>query len=352
MIQIIQSSNATKSNIMIGWWEPEPLPEVFGLTRVKLPRPDAECLQQRVTPDERCSEDFDVRKGSEEGSCDFATFIMQKAIATSLADNYRNEPKAKRNPGYDGVKSMLLSTVAMEYILDAWINRGVDTYGYDPRFAVCDWVADNRETLKSYVPEGYPRSFAEGTFPTSTTWAAFSFTILVCLIVVVCYIVTLKYSHTKAMRYSQTKFLHLTLGGFIVFLIGAALVCFEPSLALCTAAQWFVNVGYTLSLIPLVVKIAAINKVAAYARRMQRVKIDTSHMFAQVVITVGIMVLFLIIWTAMDPPSLKTTYDFDDNNNPNQNHRGVWFRLEYVGVRHSLLAIWIITCCVIFSISK
>ena len=299
---------------MIGWWEPEPLIELFGLTRIQLPRPDSECLEHRTNTEERCSNDFDVRIGSEKGSCDFIATVLQKAIASSLPKSAHDLDKATRSPGYDGIKSLKLSTVEMETILDDWITRGIDSYGYDPRLAVCRWVADNIDTFIEHVPDGYPRTFVEQNFQTTIAWTAIALSIFVCFIITGCYIFTKKYSHTKAMKYAQTKFLHLTLCGFVIFLIGAIIVCVTPSRGSCTSAEWFINVGYTLSLAPLLVKISAINKVSAFARRMQRIKVDMSHMYAEVATAVGIVILYMMIWTAFDPPSMRTTYEFDENS--------------------------------------
>lgn len=51
----------------------------------------------------------------------------------------------------------------------------------------------------------------------------------------------------------------------------------------CAVAPWPTNVGYTLELVPLLVKISAINRLMVAAAKMKRVELNRNNLFRLVV---------------------------------------------------------------------
>jgi len=73
-----------------------------------------------------------------------------------------------------------------------------------------------------------------------------------------------------------------------------------------------INLGYTLELVPLIVKVAAINKLMEAAKKMRRVVIQRKSLFAAVMVVCALVALFLAVWTALDPPHKEAAYDLTD----------------------------------------
>lgn len=73
--------------------------------------------------------------------------------------------------------------------------------------------------------------------------------------------------------------------------------------------------GYTLQLVPLIVKIAAINAMMKAAERMRRTTIKIRNLLLVVAAVSGVMVVFLILWTVLDPPLRKGEYQLTETQN-------------------------------------
>lgn len=305
ILDIMEASKFNESDIIVTWWEPEPRINEYNLTLVQLPRAEFTCLENRVN--ERCHDELDVRRGTKEGSCDYVSSVLQKVIAASLREETYNDDEAVRSPAYDFLKSFSFRTRDMDTILDEWFSRGVDTSGYDARLTVCNWVQANAEDyIQRFIPEGYPRLFESSEFETPLTWTAFSASILVTCSIFFTAGFSKRYGHTRALKFAQIKFLFLTLVGYTLWIIGAMLISLEPTKYICTSAAWFVNIGYTFAFVPLLVKVAAIVKVSNHSRRMMRIKIDISTMYARVALAVAFVIIYMIFWTVIDSPTVQS----------------------------------------------
>ena len=91
LVEIWFAANATKSDVMMMWWQPDSLPQLFRGTdaemiSVKLPSPTQQCIEHRVSAEDRCSEDFATRVGSPIGSCDRPVQQLHKMIVTDVYD--------------------------------------------------------------------------------------------------------------------------------------------------------------------------------------------------------------------------------------------------------------------------
>ena len=71
---IIDAANATKSNLIFQWWQPDVLHNKFQGTdaefqAVGMPLPTLDCIEHTVSSVDRCDPDPVVRRGSAEGAC-------------------------------------------------------------------------------------------------------------------------------------------------------------------------------------------------------------------------------------------------------------------------------------------
>jgi hypothetical protein len=87
-------------------------------------------------------------------------------------------------------------------------------------------------------------------------------------------------------------------------------------LASCVAAEWLIVLGYSLELVPLIVKIAAINRIMQASEQLRRIRVSKYSLYISVAIVMSIAGVFLALWTALDPPTrqreLELTEDTTD----------------------------------------
>lgn len=82
----------------------------------------------------------------------------------------------------------------------------------------------------------------------------------------------------------------------------------ENSTTLCVLKTWTMHVGYCLALVPILVKMSTINKIRRNSRNCKRVKIDKNLFKKIITFAWGIVIIFMIVWTVVDPPSRVDTY--------------------------------------------
>jgi hypothetical protein len=79
------------------------------------------------------------------------------------------------------------------------------------------------------------------------------------------------------------------------------------------SASWFVNVGYTLELTPLIIKVAAINHMMTAAQTLRRTKVNRKTLYELVAGITFLMVIYLAIWTGVDPPQQAVEYELTES---------------------------------------
>jgi hypothetical protein len=114
------------------------------------------------------------------------------------------------------------------------------------------------------------------------------------------------------MIFAQVEFLFLLLVGLLTINIGAIVISMPATDASCVASVWLVNAGYTFVLIPLIVKVSAINRLVHAAAGMKRVVLRRESLFGAVFIISGFVAVFLIVWTTLDPPRVQDEYDLTE----------------------------------------
>ena len=322
MTQIWAAANATQSNVMMQWWSPEALYQEylgtdFEFTRVNLPPPTQTCIENRVDPLDRCSSDPVVRVGDPRGACAEAPHSLLKVISTALYElSYDPEiPSAVHSPAYETIKNFRISDLQLGEIFNYWFQESNKEYGDQwnlaPREAVCKWFVEHAEEMMSYVPESHPRRIEEnkGVYDKAIYFISIAISCLAMTAALAATLVTYRQRNKQVMRIAQIEFLFLLLVGLMLVALGSLLNAIRPTDARCVAVVWLVNFGYTMELVPLIVKVAALNRLMVAAQQMKRVQLNVHNLYLEVFIISFLVGGYLIAWTAVDPP--QKLYDLE-----------------------------------------
>jgi hypothetical protein len=313
LVEMWRAANATQSNLMMHYWTPEALVQEFAGTdaefvRVSMPPPSQQCQDARRPETDQCNADVQLRLGSPLGICEESAKNLYKLIVGNLYDvtHAPHIPEPIHNPAYDALRLFQISELQLGQIFD--YHRTEPT----PRDAVCRWMVENIETLQTFVPRTYPRLLRNSNTNRDTVdpfvYTAMILGSIAILFVLVTWYLVHKNRTMRAIRLAQIEFLHLLLTGLLLVAIGSILVALPPTNATCIMMIWCINFGYTLELVPLIVKVAAVNKLLGAARQFRRVVVSRKSLFTTMLaISTGVF-LFLLIWTIIDPPSKNEEY--------------------------------------------
>lgn len=309
LLDIWDAANATKSPLIGKWWNLDPeyskyLGTDSELHRVTFPTPTQTCIDARVSVEERCSLVEEERVGDPAGVCDEPPQAIDKLIVATLreATSGLQIPKAERSPAYDVLNSFTISEFQIFEIFDYWKAEPT------PRDALCRWASENVDYLYAFVPDTFPRSVEKSNDKSALFYVTTILGSLAVVLVVVTAFLVHRQRKKPAIRYAQISFMRLLLAGDFLVSIGAIVKGIPPTTVSCMCSLWFVNIGFTLEFAPLIVKVAAINKMMASAQRMQRTKIRMKNLFFSVAVITGIVVIYLILWTVLDPPTKQGEY--------------------------------------------
>jgi hypothetical protein len=313
---IIRAANATRSNLMIFWWQPEPLfQSLIGtdaeLIKVTLPTKTQQCIDARQDTPDMCSPNLLTRVGKPAGACDESSKPLQKLISTSLELLAKDPsaPTATWSPAHDAVRLYQISEYQLDVIFSYTRNAS------SPRETICQWAVDNMDFLRSFVPPTYPRIAKEyeiGSLP----YVSMSFGALACSLVLATAFQVYKKRNRPAIKHAQIEFLWLLLCGAFTISLGAIVTGYAPPTnQTCIASAWLVNLGYTLELIPLIIKVAAINRLMVAARQMRRVMLTRQKLFGAVAVIFTLVLVFLVLWTVLDAPSNASEYILTQDKN-------------------------------------
>ena len=342
MTQIWAAANATKSNVLLHWWTPEALYQQYigtdmEMHRVSLPPPTQECVNHQAKPVDRCNGNLSVQIGDSRGACDEQFQALLKVIGTSLfqQSNPPDQPSALHSPAYRAVKNFLINDLQYGELFTTWLNRSSDPtyrdekYSFNTRHAVCTWVVENYDYLGAFVPRSYPRMVVDSR---DEEWdplvvAAMTAACVATFLTLVFGWVTFLYR--KKIRNVSIEFLTLLLVGLLLVSVGAFMTAVQPPTnAICVSIIWLINYGYTLELVPLVVRMAAISRLYLAAQNLRRITVQKSSLFGAVLVIAIIVGLSLTAWTALDPPRKKSEAQLTDDeftastNGENENGRG------------------------------
>ena len=306
------AANATRSNLIMSWWSPDPLYQSYlGTTaefsRVTLPPPTQLCIENRVGPEDRCSNDSHIRWGSPKGSCDETPTLLGKVVIRSLYAAVYDPaiPEGLRSPSYDVLSLFTIDGLQLGEIFDFWRTSG------SPREAVCSWVVDHIDFVRESIPRSYPRIMTNrANLP--LMYASTIFGGVASFVVAMTGVFVYRQRTRRVMVYAQVEFLYLLLSGLLFISLGAVVAGIPPSFDACIADIWLINFGYTIELVPLIVKVAAINRLFHAAQQMRRVVLRRAYLFSTVAMISTIVVIFLALWTGLDPPYIMAEYTLTD----------------------------------------
>ncbi|KAL7570988.1 hypothetical protein ACA910_002611 [Epithemia clementina (nom. ined.)] len=321
MVQIWNAANETDSDVLMLWWKPESLyHEYLGtdseFQSVALPPPTQDCVDHRIDFVERCGDDPKLKIGDPRGACGEGPQSLLKVISTALFDiSVRSDlPEALQSPAYETIKNYRLSELQIGKIFEYWFQRNLDKYGLDPRDATCQWVVENLDFLRPMIPRSHPRIVVDSddVYKEPVFYAAIVFACLAIFATFCAGIVVVVLRNAPAIRYAQIEFLFLLLIGLLLVSIGSLLTALTPSDQSCVAIIWLVNFGYTLELVPLIIKVAAINQMMVASQQMRRVKLSMASLFGAVAFFCLIVCICLTVWTVMDPPRKDEDLELTD----------------------------------------
>ena len=286
-------------------------------TKIVLPPVTQECLDNRVDQYDRCSENFETRIGDPNGVCDEAPHPLSKAIVDTLYERTYAEdiPYPLVSPGYEVLQAFDITGAKVGQMFDYWMKKRED-----PRSAICDWMIDNFDVLESMIPREYPRVLKDGSssMDSPLSEAAIIFASFAVLMAIFACVMTFVQRNRLAIRHAQIEFLCILLTGLLLVSIGAILVSVPPSDGSCVAAVWMVNVGYSLELVPLIVKMAAFYRLMRAAKKMRHVQLRLRSLFGAVFVLTFIVVVFVSVWSVVDPPrkqaEFKLTHESTEDN--------------------------------------
>lgn len=325
MTQIWAAANATQSDVMMQWWTPDALVQTYDGTdaefqRVTLTKPTQTCMENRMDLTKRCGGNITEQLGDPSGACDEPPHVLQKILSTALYEITEGSdiPEALHNPAYQALKTFVISDLQVNDILSAWLAKGDrDKWNFDPREATCEWIVDNLSLVQAYVPRSHPRVLQVDSTLQPTFYVATALATIALILCGLAIYFTYRFRTRRVMRYSQLEFLCLLLVGLFLVSLGGLAKALQPIMSQCAVVMWLINMGYTLALVPLMIKMAAINRLMNAAARMKRVQLRQSSLFGGVVLISALVASFLIVWTISDPPRKQTEYSLAETQTPN-----------------------------------
>ena len=317
--QMWRAANATRNHVAMMWAIPDPIYEEFMGTdfefvKVTLPAPTQSCIEKRINAEYRCVPEVEKRLGIAEGVCDEVARPLYKLMLKQLFDLTRGTalPTALHSPAHAVLSQFSLTELQINEMFQYW--QTVQSGSLTPREGICQWAVDNLHHLKQFIPRSYPRQVEES----SKSVMLYATTILGCIATLMVLGTTagvVKYRKRRVFRYAQIEFLFLLLAGSALVSVGAILTGLQQHVSdqSCITQAWLLGLGYTLTLVPLLVKVAAINRLMQAAQRMRRVELNRSTLRGGVLLIGVLVALYLMIWTIVDPPQRLADYELTDN---------------------------------------
>ena len=311
MLQIWWAAAETGSHVIMWWYKPDGFPEIFRGTpaefqAVMLPETTTTCRNNRISGDDRCHSDVNVRRGKELGACGQEPHMLNMVVASSLRDNSLSASEVEQSPAYQAIKNFRIDDLDLGDMLTQWAKE--DQTGQAARDIVCQYVVDHQEQFSNYIPRGFPRkvitdpaSFYSGTLFVIAKLIASASIVYVMVMALAVH----KYKGEKVFVYAQPFFVKMVLFGLFLIAISSILYTANPSDGVCASQVWFQLYGYTLLLVPLIVKISAINRLMSATKKMRRVKITPNVLYCKVMAWMLLVTIFLIVYQTVDPPSIQ-----------------------------------------------
>ncbi|CAB9530192.1 Gamma-aminobutyric acid (GABA) B receptor [Seminavis robusta] len=313
LVDMWEAANATKSNLLMMWWTPtQEYSQFLGhdaeMQRITLKPATQACIREQ--PIDECSPNLTERVGGADGACDNAARPLQKILSGCLYDAIHapSIPLALQSPAYETLRRFQITDTQMDEIFRIWQSSS------SPRKAVCEWASTNLDYLQSNIPLSYPRVTMEEPH-SKFGYALTGIGVLTALLVLWASFQVHQNRSKPSIRFAQTSFLWLILSGSFLVAVGAVLTGLPVTDAGCTSQIWFIHLGYTLALVPMCIKVAAINTLSNAASKMRRVKIPRSQLFGAVAVISALCGVYLLVWSVLDPPQREGQYSLLSETN-------------------------------------
>ena len=308
------AANYTKSHLMMQWWQPEPLfqhylgtdAEMQQVTRRPYTR---DCAVAREIYKDECADDWEERIGEPEEACGDPVEPLRKLINVGLREALMSPdiPPEAQSPAYDILRFFAVSEIQLGELFDSWEE------GPTPRDAVCQWAIANLDVvLERMIPPSYPRVVRDEGH-SSFGVAAMIVGGVATLVVLVTGFFVFNNREAPSIQYAQTDFLGVLLLGSLMVSIGSILLSAPASKGTCTSSVWFIFLGYNIELLPLILKVAAINRLMSAARDLRRVRIGRASLYGTLLSICLCIVIYLALWTAFSPPHAVVEYSMTDS---------------------------------------
>jgi hypothetical protein len=228
------AANATKENLLMMWWTPEPLYQMYSgsdaeMIPIMLPAYTSECFDvQEKFVDESCESNLTMRVGPPEAACTNPAESLSKLITGKLYELIHDPkiPEAAVSPAHDMLRRFRINEIQLGQLFDLWENEPT------PRDAVCKWVVENYDYFQSMVPYSYPRIVEEQTH------TAFAYGMLglgiaaACVVTGICFLVN-HFKYKPSVHFAQLDFLYMLLSGSFLVTIGAIIIALPASNGTC-----------------------------------------------------------------------------------------------------------------------
>lgn len=317
MIQIYQAASITESDVMIWWWEPDLAFMIYEDTpaapqRIILPRPTMECNKYRESDKIiRCSEILEERLGTEPtGSCDQESARIVRLYSNGFLAATESDSISLRSPAMKYLQRVIMPQYGSIELLQQWATLSEQGAHFAEREGVCQFVYDNLDVLDFGAPEGYPLNRRTLAPKALGVVGIVLGTIAVIGAVTTFYLVQ-RWRKERVMLYAQPNVLLLVVVGYFFIGIAAISGASEPSHFTCVFTQWCTRLGYTLELVPILLKVSAINKLTREARRLRRTKVEPKRFQRILSSIVFLLLVYLSIWTGVDKPRQEMVHTLD-----------------------------------------
>jgi 7 transmembrane sweet-taste receptor of 3 GCPR len=145
--------------------------------------------------------------------------------------------------------------------------------------------------MSQFVPESYPRILQDEKARTGALfYTSILLSVLAFAVTLSTFALTVRFRKHKVMRYAQIEFLWILLAGLALLSIGSVISSLPPTDGTCVAISWLINLGYTLELVPLIVKVAALNRLMSAARQMRRLFLKRRSLFGAVAVIAALVI--------------------------------------------------------------
>ena len=114
---------------------------------------------------------------------------------------------------------------------------------------------------------------------------------------------------------SAPAFLCMTLAGLLCLFSTTTLVTATPGVGTCSALNWMIQLGFSLTFCPLLLKTYRIWRIFG-RRRLKVVKLSNRRLMATLVFTVALELLYLLVWQIVSPTSTSTIVRSNGDGEP------------------------------------